>query len=532
MPNWPDIVFWMLVMMGAGTASRWRHGRIPRGWLLVVVTILALALAGYLLGRSWLVGVAGGAWVLFVIVPSVLAHQSLRWSTCEHYGRARQAARLAAVFHPFDGWRDSPAMIDAVALAARGDADGAVALLEPLSRLETAPGERAWLLRCRLAQDWQGILLFAAAHPRQIERDAELLGMVVRALGETGDTAGMVDLCERSKRRIAGITLPLLRDSIRLPYFAFSGQPEATDRLFGQSFAGLPAISRAYWLATARLYGGEPDAARADFEKLLPEANEVWEKAIRRRITASHEPLPSLDAARRAFVAAEANRQETEIRFGEKRPPSAGASLVTWSLVALNGLAFALQLAFDGSTDIEVLHDLGALCADCVGRGEWWRLLTATFLHLGPLHLIMNLGALAILGPQAEAGLGRGRTLVVYFLAGVGSMAAVAAQSWISGERLIAVGASGAVMGLIGATAAMMLRGWFNEGAVAARNRALAMAGVVLGQMAIDTLVPQLSFTAHLSGAVIGFVTTLLLGDRLGRPAASPAARPSVQPPD
>jgi membrane associated rhomboid family serine protease len=42
--------------------------------------------------------------------------------------------------------------------------------------------------------------------------------------------------------------------------------------------------------------------------------------------------------------------------------------------------------------------------------------------------------------------------------------------------------------------------------------------------MVIDTLVPQLSFTAHLSGAVIGFVATLLLGDRLGRPVPGPAA--------
>jgi membrane associated rhomboid family serine protease len=50
------------------------------------------------------------------------------------------------------------------------------------------------------------------------------------------------------------------------------------------------------------------------------------------------------------------------------------------------------------------------------------------------------------------------------------------------------------------------------------------MAGVVLAQMVIDTLVPQLSFTAHLSGAVIGFVATLLLGDRLGRPVPGPAA--------
>ena len=526
MSNWPEIVFWMLVMMGAGTATRWWHGRVPRGWGVVVTTILGLALAGHLLGRPWLVGLAGGAWVLFVIVPSVLASQSLRSSTREHYGRARVAARLAAVLHPFDGWLASPTLIDAVALAARGDTDGAVALLEPLGRFETPAGERARVLRCRLTQDWQGILVFAAAHPRQVERDGDLLGHVVRALGETGDLAGMVDLYEQSKQRIAGITPPIVRDSIRLPYFAFSGQPAATDRLLGQSFAGIPAISRDSWLATARLYGGESEAARADFERLLPDANDLWEKAIRRRIAATHEPMPVLDDARRALVAAEADRLETEDRFGEKTPPGAGGSPVTWSLVGLNGLAFAIQVAFDGSTDLQVLHDLGALCAGCVGRGEWWRLLTATFLHLGPLHLMMNLAALAMLGPRAEAALGSGRTLVVYLLSGVGSMAAVAAQGWFSDAPVIAVGASGAVMGLIGATAAMMLRGWLNEGAVAARNRGLAMAGVVLAQMVIDTLVPQLSFTAHLSGAMIGFVATFLLGDRLGRRAAGrPAPR-------
>ena len=132
-----------------------------------------------------------------------------------------------------------------------------------------------------------------------------------------------------------------------------------------------------------------------------------------------------------------------------------------------------------------------------------------------------------MLGPRAEAALGWGRTLTVYLVAGVGSMATVAAQGWIEGEHGCTVGASGAVMGLIGATAAMMLRGWLREGAVAARNRGLAMAGVVFGQMLIDTLVPQLSFSAHLSGAVIGFIATLLLGDRLARPA-SPAPRPAA----
>jgi|688.fasta_scaffold02220_6 rhomboid protease GluP len=525
MPNWPDIVFWMLAAMSTLWAvMQVRQGIVQRGWLVVFATIMAVALVGKLLGQPVVIGVAGALWLVFVCLPSILSHASTRQVIRERYGPAKRLADLAAMLHPADGWPGASRFIDAVALTARGDEDGAVAVLEPLCRLGNMVGQRANLLRCRLTHNWAEILAWSAANPGMVDRDAELLAAVLRALGETGDTAGMVDLYRRHRKRIGAMPLAILRDSIQLNLFALAGHPEGAERILGGSLAAAPPLYRDYWLATAHLRAGGIETARADFERLLVGADDVWAKAIRRRIAASHEPIPPLDESRQALVAEEATSLEAEIRFGKKGPPSASASPVTWSLVALNGLAFALQLAFDGSTDLKVLHDLGALCADCVGRGEWWRLLTATFLHLGPLHLIMNLGALATLGPQAEAGLGRGRTLVVYFLAGVGSMAVVAAQSWITGERLIAVGASGAVMGLIGATAAMMLRGWFNEGAVAARNRCLAMAGVVLAQMVIDTLVPQLSFTAHLSGAVIGFVATLLLGDRLGRPVPGPAA--------
>ena len=48
MQNWPDIVFWMLAAMGIATVARWRHSVVPRGWLVVVATILALALVGHL----------------------------------------------------------------------------------------------------------------------------------------------------------------------------------------------------------------------------------------------------------------------------------------------------------------------------------------------------------------------------------------------------------------------------------------------------------------------------------------------------
>ena len=70
---------------------------------------------------------------------------------------------------------------------------------------------------------------------------------------------------------------------------------------------------------------------------------------------------------------------------------------------------------------------------------------------------------------------------------------------------------------IVGASAATMLRGWIRERAPAARNRGLVMAGYVIAQMVIDSMVPAFSFISHLAGALVGFTATLLLGDRLGR---------------
>ena len=77
------------------------------------------------------------------------------------------------------------------------------------------------------------------------------------------------------------------------------------------------------------------------------------------------------------------------------------------------------------------------------------------------------------------------------------------------------VGASGCVMGLVGATMALMLRGWIRHKAISARRRLISASSIIIMQTVFDAIVPQVSMTAHLSGALIGFGTTLFLRDRL-----------------
>ena len=94
MPNWPDIVFWLL----AATSTLWavmqvRQGIVQRGWLVVFATIMAVALVGRFLGQPVVIGVAGALWLVGdprAVRPGEAARRSCRF--------APPRRRLARVF--------------------------------------------------------------------------------------------------------------------------------------------------------------------------------------------------------------------------------------------------------------------------------------------------------------------------------------------------------------------------------------------------------------------------------------------------
>jgi membrane associated rhomboid family serine protease len=159
------------------------------------------------------------------------------------------------------------------------------------------------------------------------------------------------------------------------------------------------------------------------------------------------------------------------------------------------------------------LRRLGALEPSAVlAQGEYWRLLTALFLHYGALHLLVNLYALHVLGPPLEASLGPLRFAVCYLVAGIGSSAGVVALwhlGWTQSNLL--VGASGAVMGIVGAWAGLLMR---HHHLPMARRRLIIIGLIVLMQTAIDFYMPQISVAAHLCGLVTGLAVGLVLAPR------------------
>jgi membrane associated rhomboid family serine protease len=180
-------------------------------------------------------------------------------------------------------------------------------------------------------------------------------------------------------------------------------------------------------------------------------------------------------------------------------------------LILLNAAAFIFEISFGNWTDPEVLHQLGALEPYAVVvQGQYWRLFTALFLHAGFVHLLFNLFALYVLGPPLERSIGALRFAICYLISGLVSSAGVVVLTVIGIVQVAQlVGASGCIMGIVGAWAGFLLR---HRHAPHAKQRLGNVLMIIAIQTAFDLSTPQVSMAAHLcglfSGAVLGFVLT------------------------
>ena len=209
---------------------------------------------------------------------------------------------------------------------------------------------------------------------------------------------------------------------------------------------------------------------------------------------------------------------EHEVRHGgiKLKPRKA---IATYFIISLNVLAFALEVKLWGSTNLANLYRLGALVPEEFVAGSWWRLLTAAFLHFGFLHLLVNMLGLYLFGARVEFSLGVPRYLLLYFTTGLGSMLAVTVMSVLGYSKAeFIVGASGCVMGLIGAFTAILLHDWQRTKARIAFRSLRVIVTLIVLQVIFDLNTPQISFIGHTSGLIIGFVVGSILNSNwLGR---------------
>jgi membrane associated rhomboid family serine protease len=190
-----------------------------------------------------------------------------------------------------------------------------------------------------------------------------------------------------------------------------------------------------------------------------------------------------------------ARRSAQRVRPALRRPRSA-----TTVILGINLIVFAVELALGGSTSIDVLVQMGAMVPILVAQGEYWRLVTAMFLHVGLLHLAFNAFGLYLFGSLIEGVLGSARFIAIYLVTGV---CASAASFAFSPAGTAAAGASGAVFGLLGAWLAFNLRRRSLSLAQANIQGALVLIGI---NLALGFLLPGIDNIAHLGGLAAGVV--------------------------
>jgi membrane associated rhomboid family serine protease len=183
---------------------------------------------------------------------------------------------------------------------------------------------------------------------------------------------------------------------------------------------------------------------------------------------------------------------------------------VTRVLIGINVAVYVAELAQGGGVNGtgSSIYVHGVLWAPFVADGDYWRLITAAFLHYGPFHLLLNMVALYWFGSLLEERIGSGKFLLLYLVSGL----AGSAGALLVDPGTPTVGASGAIFGVLGA------------GFVLERQRDYVFGGSALGIIVLNLVftfsIANISIGGHIGGLIGGALCALGL-TRFGRVGAA-----------
>jgi membrane associated rhomboid family serine protease len=296
--------------------------------------------------------------------------------------------------------------------------------------------------------------------PGKSRADPNLLYLMVGAYAKLGVPRRALDALRRADAaRSPGASLN--RAAALLHLFAFAGRPRAVDRLIARDIllqATVPPSYVALWRGVALMRQGDPEAAREAVESARdrqPAGDPRFDGMLRRIRAMMAEP----DGARALDPALERDLDELEAGLEAARPeplPLAPPRLIATPAIMIACAAMWLAMETRGSSlDPILLIRFGANVPGLVSTGEWWRLVTSIFLHVGLLHLVFNMWACQIFGSFVERLSGRWSVFVAFMLSGIAGSAASA----FIGAHAISAGASGGVFGLLGMAIVLTVSG-------------------------------------------------------------------------
>ncbi len=519
------------------------HGTITFGLMQLGAAILAgLGLYAHRQeeGARWM-GVAGavglGAGTCLLVIGPLLRGLGRWFAASEHLGIARRILDLAELLAPGSGIADEKALIGAMqeirdghieqtvdALTAakdRAPAEARIAIDERIAMLYLAAYRWSDAIAHAEANLWGALPVTPDPDPdASIERPVlplrralgvappvwvELLG----AYGRTGDLdraakmlARLEDVCEG--REDAAVWI----HRARMMFLALAGRPAAVQALVQPRQARhMNAAARTYWLGLAHEHKGDRVAATAAYEKARKRSRgrqgDLIDQALANLAKADGVPVTLSEEANAVVARIEAAPLPAQIRV-----PTPPRSYATWGLTgSMLAIALVITLSVGATNDVGVLMRSGAMVRGLVDGGEWWRIFSCVFVHVGGLHLLVNVIGMAFVGKLAEEVFGTARTFALFGVAGF----AGAVASYLASPAGISAGASGALFGLLGAVFVELT--WHRKRYRTAwkRGMGMALAVVIVAQVGYGFMYPVIDQWAHGAGLIAGVVFGAIL---------------------
>ncbi len=185
--------------------------------------------------------------------------------------------------------------------------------------------------------------------------------------------------------------------------------------------------------------------------------------------------------------------------FDKKKP------IITYTIMAICVIVFALMYILgDGSLDNITLLRFGANLDVLTKNGDYFRLITCAFLHIGVVHLIFNMYALYIIGPQVESFFGKIKYLSIYLISAVSA----SILSLAFNTNTISAGASGAIFGLLGA---LLYFGYHYRVYLGNAVRSQIIPIIIINLLFGFTMT-GIDNAAHIGGLIGGVLASMALG--------------------
>lgn len=200
--------------------------------------------------------------------------------------------------------------------------------------------------------------------------------------------------------------------------------------------------------------------------------------------------------------------EEKNIKEGQEREKymKNNKPIITYILIFINIVMFVLMYMLgNGSENTNTLIDFGANYILLTKAGEYYRLITSGFLHIGVIHLLLNMYSLYIVGTQVEYFYGKVKYIIIYLFSLImGSLFTVA----LSSVNTVSAGASGAIFGLLGSILyfGVKYRGYIGNSLI---NQIVP---VVALNLIIGFTTPGIGNAAHIGGLVGGYLISMAVG--------------------